>query len=126
MSRHSIGWLALVLCCIAGLVVWFFYGMIQFHLGWMRLDPLCVEEPDWTQPAVFRDVLYTSEAAARLRSVIAAEYSDEIVYVDDEGVVFIKPALYYAEWDQLDRFTQVLYQRALIKTHGPIFGVRST
>lgn len=44
----------------------------------------------------------------KLRDVISAEYSDAAVLVDNEGVVFIKPAIYHAEFTELSRFVQLV------------------
>ena len=108
MNKHLVGWSSLLGCCNAGLAAWYLYSMFQFHHGWIRLDPLCVKRGDFRMPVYSVDRLYTPEAAFRLRDVIATEYSEEAVYVDDRGAVHIRPMLYYGNLLDLDRFGQLV------------------
>jgi len=102
MYKFSAGCLAVAMCCVAGLVAWYLYSMFEFYHGWMRLDPLC-----HTVGAVrVVDDRYTREAAEKVRAAIADEYLGDVVFVDEEGTVFIRPAIFIGDEDFLDRFGQ--------------------
>ncbi len=119
MRGHSVGWSACLAIVIGTLVVWFLYSAAQFHWGWKKLDPLCVEEPGLSFAFVVDD-LYTPEAAARLREVIASRYSDEAVTIDQDGAVLIRPALFYGYFLDLVRLGQLVVrpddERFLLQT----------
>lgn len=100
--------MSLAAICVAGLVIWFFHGMWQFHNGWMQLEPRCVEEPNDSLPEVFPSIKFARGFADNLRDIVASEYNSDIIRVDEDGIVYVKPALYYAEWSELDRFSQML------------------
>jgi hypothetical protein len=94
------------MCCVVGLVVWYFFSMFQFYNGWIRLDPLCRTISNNANSIRVVDDRYTREAAERVKNAIAHEYSEDGVFVDDEGTVFIRPAIVYGEVDFVDRFGQ--------------------
>ena len=97
----------MIAVCVGVLVIWFLYGFVNFWWGWMRLDPLCRTEHLQNSPYAIDD-LYTPEAAVKLRDAIAAEYSDEVVRIDDNGVVYIRPVIYHADFTELDRYGQLV------------------
>ena len=107
MRGHSVGWSACLAVAFGALVLWFLYSAAQFHWGWKKLDPLCVDEPGRSFAFVVDD-LYTPEAAERLRDVIASRYSDEAVAIDHDGAVLIRPALFYGYFLDLVRLGQLV------------------
>ncbi|MEM7121085.1 MAG: hypothetical protein AAF563_07415 [Pseudomonadota bacterium] len=107
MSGHPLGWSACLAVASGTLVLWFLYSAAQFHWGWKKLDPLCVDEPGRSFAFVVDD-LYKPEAAERLRDVIASRYSDEAVTIDHDGAVLIRPALYYGYFLDLVRLGQLV------------------
>ena len=107
MKRPSFSWLALAVCCVLVLFVWFLHGMIEFRWGWTRLDPMCHPSHYESRPLVIDD-LYTPDAANDLHDVIASEYSADAVLIDDSGAVFIRPTIYHAEFGELARFPQLV------------------
>jgi hypothetical protein len=108
MTKDPSRWLVIPACVIAGLIGWYVYSMFQFYNGWTRLDPLCVADGDFRYPVYVIDDLYTPEAAAQLRDVIASMFSEEAVLLGDDGVVYIRPPLYYGYHEELDRFVQLV------------------
>jgi hypothetical protein len=82
--------------------------MFEFYLGWMRLDPMCAAYRSTRYPIYVVDNLYTAEAAQKIENVVATTFGKDAVYVDLDGAVYIKPALYYGYLDELDRFPQLV------------------
>ncbi len=107
MTAPSLGWKPVIFCCAAGLVAWFLVSMLYFHYGWERLDPLCRESPRSGRVYVI-DARFTAEAAAQMKDVIASQFSEDAVFVDSGGVIYIRPALYYGYLSELDRFAQLV------------------
>ncbi|MEM7121086.1 MAG: hypothetical protein AAF563_07420 [Pseudomonadota bacterium] len=97
----------MIAVCAGILVIWFLYGFASFWWGWIRLDPLCRTAHYQGSPYVIHD-LYTPEAAVKLQDAIAAEYSNEVVRIDDNGVVYIRPVIYHADFGELDRYGQLV------------------
>jgi hypothetical protein len=108
MTKDPSRWLVIPACVMAGLIGWYVYSMFEFYHGWIRLDPRCVTDGDFRYPIHVIDGLYTPEAAALLKDVIASMFSEEAVLVDDDGVVYIRPPLYYGYHEELDRFAQLV------------------
>ena len=107
MTAPSLGWKPVIVCCVAGLVAWYFVSMLHFHYGWERLDPLCRRSPNSGGVRVIDD-RYTAKAAERMEDVIASKFSPDAVFVDDDGVIYIRPPLYYGYFTGLDRFAQLV------------------
>ena len=100
--------LAIILAITFGvLAVWFLHGFINFWWGWTRLDPLCRTEHYEDAPYVIH-ALYTPDAAAKLKDAIASEYSEDVVRIDGNGVVYIRPVIYHADFGELDRYGQLV------------------
>jgi hypothetical protein len=108
MRNDGLGWLSILSACFGIGVLWFLCSLAQFYLGWMRLDPMCVAHSPLRYPVYVFDNLYTVGAAAKLEKVIGSLFGKDAVYVDSEGVVHIKPALYYGYLDELDRLPQLV------------------
>lgn len=98
-----------ILALLAGVgAFWFLWSAAQFYVGWMRLDPMCVAYSSTRYPVYVFDNLYSDEAAQKLQEIVASNFGKDAVHVDSEGVVYIKPALYYGYLEELDRFPQLV------------------
>lgn len=102
-----LGWKTLLACCVLGLLVYYFVSFLMFRYGWERLDPMCREDPRTSYTYVVGD-RYTTEAVQEIESVISAMFTANAVWVDDGGVVYVRPIVYHGYFGELDRFPQLV------------------